>query len=365
MKNIKVQTDNPYTIHIGIKNPKDIVKKILSHKLSPNCLIITDDNVAKYYLKDLLKELKSAQIKTDSFIFPAGEKSKSLKTAEQLYNFMNEKNMDRKSFIIALGGGITGDLSGFVAATYKRGIPFFQIPTTLLSQVDSSVGGKTGVNIKNGKNFVGAFYQPKAVFINTETLKTLPEKEIGNGLAEIIKYALIADKKLFSYLEKNIEKAFACDEKFLNKVIAISCAIKADVVSNDEKENGLREILNFGHTVGHAIEEMHGYKNITHGEGVALGMITALLLSEKLGLAEDAVNKSIELIKKARLPYQIKKTWPQKVTSLLKHDKKVQGGKNRFVLISEIGKSTFGNITPSSSVKAVLNKQLKLQNTRF
>lgn len=365
MKTIKVKTTNPYNIYIGIKTAKDIVKKIASHKLSPNCLIITDSNVAKYYLKDLQKELTAAKIKADSFIFPAGEKSKNLKTAEALYTHMNENNMDRKSFIIALGGGITGDLSGFVAATYKRGIPFFQIPTTLLSQVDSSVGGKTGVNIKNGKNFVGAFYQPQAVFINTDTLKTLPLEEISNGLAEIIKYALIADKKLFTYLEKNIEKAFSIDQTFLTKVISVSCAIKANVVSQDEKESGLREILNFGHTVGHAIEEMHNYKNITHGEGVGLGMITALLLSEKQGLSSETVEKAVKLINKARLSYKIKKDWPAKITALLKHDKKVKDGKNRFVLIAETGVATFGNITPSSAVKAILENQLKIQDIRF
>lgn len=365
MKTIKVNTSSPYNIYIGIKDNAEIVKHILKHKLSPNCLIITDDNVAKHYLNGLKKELKKNKIKTDSFIIAAGEKNKNLKTASAIYDHMNENNMDRSSFILALGGGIVGDVSGFVAATYKRGIPFFQMPTTLLSQVDSSVGGKTGVNIKHGKNFVGAFYQPKAVFINTETLKTLPEKEIGNGLAEIIKYALIADDKLFTYLEKNIEKAFTFDTAFLNKVIAISCSIKADVVSSDEKESGRREILNFGHTAGHAIEEMHGYRNITHGEGVALGMVTALLLSEKKGLPKGDTDKCVALIKKARLPYRIKASWPKKITELLKHDKKVKAGKNRFVLINPLGCASFGNITENRTVLSVLNSQLKLQDNRF
>ncbi|MFC2140219.1 3-dehydroquinate synthase [Candidatus Auribacterota bacterium] len=366
MRRVKIELGkDSYNIYIGIPSLKDIPRYLNRLSLFKKGVIITDQNVDHYYGTKVLRALKNGGYQVDKFVVPAGEKSKSLKVANDIYSFLNEKGIERKSFIIALGGGVVGDLAGFIASTYRRGIPFVQIPTTVLSQVDSSVGGKVAVNIPHGKNFVGSFYQPKVVLINLSVLKTLPKKEMSNGVAEVIKYGIIRDKSLFFYLEKNMQEFFKLEAAVLKKIILRSCQIKGEVVQKDEKEQGLREILNFGHTVGHTIEEIYRYKYISHGEAISLGMIAAAILSEnRKKIGRETVERIIRLNKKADLPIIFKKDLLEKVIDFLKYDKKVRAGKNRFVLMESLGDVSFGNEVSNSEVKSALEKMLELTNNR-
>jgi len=288
---------------------------------------------------------------------PAGESAKSLKSVQSCYDQLALHKLERKSFIVALGGGVVGDLAGFVAATYLRGIPFVQVPTTLLAQVDSSVGGKTGVNLKAGKNLVGAFYQPRLVLCDLDALKPLPEREFRAGLAEIIKYGIIADAKLFARLERDLPKILKRDSKALSEIIARCCEIKAEIVSQDETESGLRAILNFGHTIGHAIENSSGYGKFLHGEAISIGQVAAATLSHKIfGLSERDVERIENLFKRAGLPVQIKlnSTQRKKLFNAMKLDKKVSGGEIKFVLAKRIGRVAWGQKVPSASIEEVL-----------
>ena len=255
-------------------------------KLGPRCAIITDTNVGRHFARTAMKSLTISGFDPVLITVPAGEKSKRLGIVEECFNQLAAHRLERKSFIVALGGGVVGDLAGFVAATYLRGIPFVQVPTTLLAQVDSSVGGKTGVNLKSGKNLAGAFYQPQLVLCDLDALKALPEREYVSGLAEVIKYGIIYDAILFAQLERNLPKLLQRDTAVLADVVARCCEIKADVVGQDETEGGLRAILNFGHTIGHAIENSSGYGKYLHGEAIAIGQVAAAKLSQKiLGVA--------------------------------------------------------------------------------
>lgn len=331
MKTIKVNfKDGNYDIKIG----SGFLKKINFRKFKASKFaIITDSNVKRLYGGKVKRFIQNQRLAVELFDFPAGEKSKNLKQAEKLGRELAGKEFDRNAMIIALGGGVTGDLAGFVASFYKRGIGYIQIPTTLVAQTDSSIGGKTGVDIPEGKNLFGCFHQPKAVFIDVNTLKTLPEKEIRNGLAEIIKYGMTQNVELFKELEKKFSKR---NEAFFLKIVEKSCEIKARIVEKDEKEKDLRKILNYGHTIGHAIETAKNYK-ISHGEAVGLGMVYEGRISNKLGLLDDkSLERQNQLIKNIGLPINYKGKI-NKLVEIMKRDKKAKSGKLYFVLPTTIG----------------------------
>ena len=288
MRDVHVELGkDSYKILIGRNLGAELQNFIRETGFSEKALLISDTNVGKLYGENVLRSIREAGLSAELIMVPAGESSKSLQQAEQLYTAAIEHCLDRKSPIFALGGGVVGDLAGFIAATYMRGVPFVQIPTSLLAQVDSGVGGKVAVNHRLGKNLIGAFYQPKRVFMDMGTLDTLPVREIHTGLGEIVKYGVIYDADFFDFLEKNADKALSLEEMAVQHMVARSCEIKADVVSKDEKEGGLRRILNFGHTVAHAIEKETGYVRYNHGEAVAIGMICAAYISREMGTARD------------------------------------------------------------------------------
>ena len=331
MEIIKVNLSNrSYHIEIG----KEILKEIDFRQFGASKYgIITDSNVKKLYGEDLQKFIQNQGLEVELFDFSAGENSKNWEVAGEIGRELVKKGFDRNSMIIALGGGVVGDLAGFVASLYERGIDYVQIPTTLLAQVDSSIGGKTGVNIPEGKNLFGSFYQPKAVFIDVEFLKTLPEEEMRNGLAEIIKYGMIRDSELFKYLEKNYSDR---TDEFYLRIIKNSCQIKAKIVEQDEKEKERRKILNYGHTIGHAIESAQGYK-ISHGRAIALGMVYEGKISHKLGLLnEEDLNKQNQLIQAVGLPI-IYEGNLNDLIEIMKKDKKAKSGEIYFVLPIKVG----------------------------
>ncbi len=326
-------------------------------KLGRRCAVITDRRVGPRYAKAALRSLKAAGFEPVLITVPAGETAKSLKTVQSCYDQLAAHRLERQSFIVALGGGVVGDLAGFVAATYLRGLPFVQVPTTLLAQVDSSVGGKVGVNLKAGKNLVGAFHQPRLVLCDLATLRTLPAREFRAGLAEVIKYGIIYDVALFQRLENHIEKLLDLDAKLMGAVVARCCEIKADVVGQDETETGLRAILNFGHTIGHAIENSIGYGRYLHGEAISIGQVAAAeLSSELLGLCGGCVERVRDLFRRAGLPVTIRLSRAQraKLLAAMRLDKKVSGGEIKFVLADEIGHVEWGQLVPQALLEEVL-----------
>ncbi|HEB72776.1 MAG TPA: 3-dehydroquinate synthase, partial [Nitrospirae bacterium] len=291
------------------------------------------------YGQKLAQGLDKVGVRWEALLLPDGERYKNMAAVERIHDRLIKGRYDRDTVIVALGGGVTGDIAGFSAATYMRGIKLAQAPTTLLSQVDSSVGGKTGVNHPRGKNLIGAFYQPGVVLADISALQTLPDKEIRCGVAEVIKYGLIASARFFKFLEGAIEALTALEPGVTLKVVQRSCRIKADVVAEDEKESGKRAILNFGHTVGHAIEAVTGYRRYRHGYAVAMGMVTASILSEmKGGLKAGDVEAITSLISRAGLPVAIPKAISDKeLYKAMKHDKKAKAGSIRFALLDTIG----------------------------
>ncbi|MGO8765542.1 MAG: 3-dehydroquinate synthase [Limisphaerales bacterium] len=326
--------------------------------LGRRCAIITDGNVGKFYSKTVFDALARAGFFSSLITVANGETAKNLRTVQVCYDQLAAQRLDRKSFIVALGGGVVGDLAGFVAATYLRGIPFVQAPTTLLAQVDSSVGGKTGVNLRAGKNLVGAFYQPRLVLCDLDTLGTLPEREYRAGLAEVIKYGIIYDAKLFAVLERGLPKILKRDHKALAPVIARCCQIKAEVVSQDETEGGLRAILNFGHTIGHAIENSSGYGKYLHGEAISIGQIAAARLSQKLTrLRAGEADRIEDLFQRANLPARIRLNAPQrqKLFAAMRLDKKADDGEIKFVLAKKIGKVVWNQRVPESLITETLD----------
>lgn len=330
--------ERSYSIHIGNHILHTIGENMNAFSFSRKTLVISDTNVVPLYLDIVVNSLKEAGFVPYTAIVEAGEKSKAFATAEQLFTTCIEAGLDRKSPIIALGGGVIGDLTGFVAATYLRGVPFIQIPTSLLAQVDSSVGGKVAVNHPLGKNLIGAFYQPKFVLIDTDTLTTLPPRELSTGLAEVIKYGLIADQSLFTYLSSHSEEVLSLQSDAIRHLVTRSCEIKADVVERDEKESSLRMILNFGHTAAHAIEANTGYRLYNHGEAVAIGMIAAARISKDCGYIDDTTVRAIEeQIQQYQLPLTASDCTEKELYDLLYHDKKMIGGKLNWVLLTAIG----------------------------
>ncbi len=348
-----------YSILIGAKLLSQLGAQCRKLKLGKRCAIILDKNVAPLFGKAVERNLRAAGFDPVLITVPAGETAKSLVTVQSCYDQLAAHRLERKSFIVALGGGVVGDLAGFVAATYLRGVDFIQVPTTLLAQVDSSVGGKVGVNLKAGKNLVGSFYQPKLVLCDLDTLNTLPLREFRAGLAEVIKYGIICDAKLFARLEHDLRVILKRDSQTLVEIIARCCEIKADVVSHDETEGGLRAILNFGHTIGHALEAISSYGKFLHGEAISIGQVAAAKLSAKvLGLSQRDVNRIKKLFERVGLPTQIKLNPAQRrnLFNAMKLDKKVSGGEIKFVLAKKIGKVVCGQRVSEKLIRQTLDE---------
>ena len=326
--------------------------------LGARCAVISDSTVARRYAKPALTALAKAGFDPVLIRFPAGETAKSLRNVQSCYDHLSAHRLERKSFIVALGGGVVGDLAGFVAATYLRGIPFVQVPTTLLAQVDSSVGGKVGVNLKAGKNLVGSFHQPKLVLCDLDTLNTLPRREYRAGLAEVIKYGIIYDADLFAQLESELPALLERNPDVLQSVIARCCEIKADVVGQDETEAGLRAILNFGHTIGHALEAISRYGKFLHGEAISIGQVAAAQISAELsGLSADDMVRIANLFRRAGLPITVplNAARRQQLLQAMQLDKKVSAGEVRFVLAESIGKVRWGQQVPVELIDQCLN----------
>lgn len=309
----------------------------LGYKKNTKICIISDSNVAKLYASKLISLLENDFNAIINFTFNAGEASKNLETVEKLYEELIINHFDRHDLLIALGGGVVGDLTGFTASTYLRGIDFVQIPTSLLSQVDSSIGGKTGVDFKNYKNMVGAFYQPKLVYMNLTVLNTLPKQQLSSGLAEIIKHGCIKDKSYFTWLDEHMTDIFDLNTEVLEEMIYRSCRVKRDVVERDPKEKGERALLNFGHTIGHAVEKLADF-TLYHGECVAIGMVAAAYLSAKKGLISKNELEAVKsLLRKAELPLTAKIQNAKAVLAATKNDKKMEAGRIKFVLLKTVG----------------------------
>jgi len=317
-------------------------------------LVVTNDTVAPLYLERAL--LAFSQFETATVILPDGEAYKTLEVTNQIFDQLLIHRFDRQTTLVALGGGVIGDMTGFAAACYQRGVPFIQIPTTLLAQVDSSVGGKTGVNHRLGKNMIGAFYQPQCVVIDTLTLNTLDSRQLSAGLAEVIKYGIINDAEFFTWLEQHTSELLAKDATALSFAIARACENKAGIVATDERESGIRALLNLGHTFGHAIETGLGYGQCLHGEAVAIGICLAAKLSQRLNwLTAEAVNRIEALIKAMHLPTEIPpELTGEEMLKLMRVDKKVQGGKIRLVLLKDIGKALITEQYEPELLKAIL-----------
>ena len=330
--------ERSYPIYIGRKLLGD-AERLKQHIPGNSALIVSNKTVAPLYLEQTRAMLSG--LRHESVILPDGEKYKNLDVLNQIYDALLANRLDRNTTVIALGGGVVGDMAGFAAASYQRGVHLIQIPTTLLSQVDSSVGGKTGVNHKLGKNMIGAFYQPRAVIADTDTLNTLPVRELSAGIAEVIKYGLICNAGFFSWLEHNIEKLLARETGALAYAIEVSCQTKADVVAADERESGKRALLNLGHTFGHAIENAMGYGEWLHGEAVGAGMCMAAEMSRQMGWMSDTDTRRVfSLIEKAKLPTRApNKLSSEQFLSLMAVDKKVLDGVLRLVLMKGIGES--------------------------
>lgn len=305
--------------------------------------VVTNPTVAGLYLKPFQEALSRAGFQVTSILLADGEEHKNLKSVAAVYDQLIRARFDRRSCIVALGGGVIGDLAGFAAATFLRGVPYVQVPTTLLAQVDSSVGGKTGVNHREGKNLIGAFYQPRAVVMDLAALRTLPRREFLAGLAEVVKYGIIQDPALFALLEEKLERVIALEPDLLEEAVGASCAIKARVVQKDEREEDYRSVLNFGHTVGHALESLTGYKKFLHGEAVAIGMAQAASISVRQGLCDEESRRRIGLLLgRAGLPTAIPSLIKaQELVKKMEVDKKSAGGKIKFVLCEGIGKTQF------------------------
>jgi 3-dehydroquinate synthase len=325
--------------------------------LKGKCIIITDEHVGALYGSPVFLSLEQAGVEASVVTLPAGEQTKCAEQLFSLYSHCLTAGLDRGSFIVALGGGVIGDLAGFVAATYLRGIPFVQVPTSLLSMVDSSVGGKTGINLPEGKNLVGSFYQPELVLADLETLQTLEIREYRAGMAEVVKYGIIYDAAFFGMLEEHIEALESIgDMELLARVVGRCCEIKADVVGQDEREGGLRAILNFGHTAGHALEKVAGYGEYVHGEGVAIGSVFAARVSvELLGLAPAACARIEAIMQALQLPVSAREYDWSALRPALAVDKKSVAGMPKFVLASEIGRVAFGCEVPEEMMERIWN----------
>ncbi|MFT5419847.1 MAG: 3-dehydroquinate synthase [Candidatus Endobugula sp.] len=346
---VELSDQRSYPIYIGQGLLSDSAC-LLSHITGKQVCIVTNETVAPLYLQKVKRLLHEYQL--NIVVLPDGEVYKTLDTVNAIYACLLNNRHNRTTTLIALGGGVVGDMTGYAAATYQRGVNFIQIPTTLLSQVDSSVGGKTGVNHPLGKNMIGAFHQPQCVIIDTDALHTLPQRELSSGMAEVIKYGLIGDHQFYLWIEANIAELMSLNEGVIIEAIARSCQNKADIVTMDEREGGIRAILNLGHTFGHAIETAQGYGVWLHGEAVAVGMLVALKLSALLGhITMNEVNQLRRLLSDANLPLELPADMSaDQFLGLMSLDKKVLDGKLRLVLLESIGRALVTDQVPLNQV---------------
>ncbi len=356
MRTLKVPlADRSYPILIGpgLLGRADLLAPYLK---TPQVALVSNEVVAPLHLARIAAGLRARGVRLTEIVLPDGEATKNWQTLNLIFDRLLAQGCDRSTTVIALGGGVIGDLAGFAAATYQRGVPFIQLPTTLLAQVDSSVGGKTGINHPSGKNMIGAFYQPRVVMADTDTLATLPERELRAGLAEVIKYGLIRDPSFFAWLETNLERLLARDADALEYAIERSCANKAEVVARDEREAGERALLNLGHTFGHAIETGLGYGAWLHGEAVAAGTVMAAQLSHRLGwLGGDEVGRLVALLRRASLPVAGPPLGSARYVELMSLDKKVEGGQLRLVLLQAIGRAVVSSAAGPDDIRAVID----------
>ncbi len=355
MRSLSVALDSrSYPIHIGaglLARP-DLV---LPHLKAPLAAIVSNETVAPLYMTGFSAALRDRGVRVTEIILPDGEEHKNWQTLNRIFDALLEHRCERATTVIALGGGVVGDLAGFAAASYQRGVPFIQIPTTLLAQVDSSVGGKTGINHPLGKNMIGAFWQPRLVLADTDTLKTLPGRELHAGLAEVIKYGLIRDLPFFEWLESNMDKLLARETAALIYAIERSCTNKAEVVAEDEHESGVRALLNLGHTFGHAIEAGLGYGNWLHGEAVAAGIMMAVELSRRLGwLSRGDCDRTAVLLQRAGLPTLGPALGAERYLDLMALDKKVAAGKMRLILLKKIGQGVISAEAGTPDIRAAI-----------
>ncbi len=345
--------ERAYDIEIGAGNAADLAAFVQARHATSQAVVVTDSNVAPLYGDPLAYRLTDEGMEVLLLEVDAGEPSKCVEVAGELWEQMLEEAVDRKSIVLAIGGGVVGDLAGFVAATYMRGLPFFQVPTTLLAQVDSSVGGKVGINLPGGKNMVGAFWQPAGVLIDVDLLATLPDREYRAGLAEVVKYGVILDADFFALLEGSIEAINARDPDVLKRIVQRCCRLKADVVEQDEREvTGRRAVLNYGHTFGHAIEAATGYTRLLHGEGVAMGMTCAARLAEAIGMApvgfSDRQTRLLTAIGlPTTMPVDLK---PDDLWQLMLRDKKVQDGRLNLILPVDFGAVELVGDAPTDAI---------------
>jgi 3-dehydroquinate synthase len=348
--------ERSYDIAIDRGNLAALPAFIAQRRNCSHAVLITDERVQPLFAGALVTALEAASVRVHVLSVPAGEASKSVTQAERLWNELATAKTDRKSIVIALGGGVVGDLAGFVAATYARGLSFIQIPTTLLAQVDSSVGGKVGINLPSAKNIVGAFWQPAGVLIDLDVLMTLPEREYLSGLAEVVKYGVILDAEFFAYLEANVAGILTRDSGALEHIVARSCQLKATVVEQDEREEtGLRAVLNYGHTFCHAIETVTHYGQYLHGEAVACGMVYASRLAELLGrISGDVTIRQSNLLRKLRLPTSASGLATDDLLAAMQHDKKAEHGRLKFVLPNTLGKVELVSHVPTELVSRAI-----------
>jgi 3-dehydroquinate synthase len=350
--------DTRYPIHIG-RGLLDDAQWILPHLAQPKVAIVTNSTVAPLYLAQLQGALEAAGVSVLPIILPDGEAYKTWETLNLIFDALLSNRCERKTTLIALGGGVIGDMTGFAAACYQRGAPFIQVPTTLLAQVDSSVGGKTAINHPQGKNMIGAFYQPRAVIADMTLLDTLPQRELSAGLAEVIKYGLLGDAEFLSWLEANMAKLVARDHDALAYAVQRSCEMKAEIVSQDEKETGVRALLNLGHTFGHAIEAGLGFGTWLHGEAVGAGMVLAAALSHELGWISQAdLERTIRVMEAAGLPTIAPNLGLEAWLEHMSHDKKVEAGRLRFVLLKALGQAEIVDNVPLEQLQKVLTGPL-------
>ena len=347
--------ERSYPIHIGAGILERAGEMLQQAGLRGRVAVVTNPIVAQLYLDPVHEALKRCGFEVTPILLPDGEEHKTLKSLAAIYDRLIADRLERKSCLLALGGGVIGDLTGFAAATYLRGVPYVQLPTTLLAQVDSSIGGKTAVNHEDGKNLIGAFYQPKLVLIDVDVLQSLPQRELVAGLAEVIKYGIIEDADLFQLLELRVGDVIKLDQELLSRIILKSCAIKARVVEADEREDDQRAVLNFGHTIGHALEAATGYKQFLHGEAVGIGMVKAVALSIQQGFCDQqSFERVIKLVKKAGLPSEFPSgVSTQNLIQNMEVDKKAAEGKIKFVICCGIGKTRFHWLAPGEILHAL------------
>lgn len=347
--------ERSYPIYITT-DYSSIGKCITTARMCGKLVVVTDSNVDRFQAQPCLEALAASGFEVSKYVIEAGEKSKNLDTVRDIYKFLTGLKLDRQATLIALGGGVVGDITGFAAATFLRGINFVQVPTSLLAQADSSVGGKVGVDFEGSKNIIGAFYQPRFVYININTLRTLPERELKSGLAEVVKHGIIRDSDFFDYIDYNAKKIFSYDEDVLQYIAKNNCSIKGRVVEQDEKESGLREILNFGHTIGHAVESVSNFE-LLHGECVSVGMVGAFKMAQRLEMVgEETVLKVMKTLEKVGLPVCVNGMDADKIYKQMFYDKKIKNNKLTFVLPRKIGEVIQASIDDAALIRNVLEE---------